>query len=97
MRVRPNGLGIRLRLLALVLAAALGWYAVNPAPGPVRRVRRDDEQPDEKRREARRPPLNRAPSGNVPDVFRLTPGLAASASASEDVDDLEWPEVIGVE
>lgn len=95
MRERPTRLRIRLRLLALVLAAALGWYAVNPAPGPVRRVARDDEQPDEKRREARRPRLNGAQAADVANALRMTPRVLTSAD--EDADDLEWPEVIHVE
>lgn len=56
MRGRPNTRTIRLRLLALVLALVLAWYAMNPVPGSTRRVRHDEGQPDEKHREAKSPP-----------------------------------------
>jgi hypothetical protein len=59
-------------------------------------VRRGEEQPDEKRREAKSP----LPGGN----FEQTPPQATAmktvsdsfSSAGLDGDDLEWPEVIGV-
>ena len=84
---------IRLKLMALVLALALTWCAMSPVP--VQRVRRGEEQPDEKRREVKSPP-----GGN----FKQTPPQATAmksvsdsfSSAGLDGDDLEWPEVIGV-
>jgi len=86
---------LRLRLMALVLALVLTWYAINPAPASVQRVRRGEEQPDEKRREANSPPggnfeqttTQATAMKTVPDSF---------SSAELDVDDFEWPEVIGV-
>jgi flagellar biosynthesis/type III secretory pathway M-ring protein FliF/YscJ len=84
---------IRLRLITLVLALLLTWCAMNPAP--VQRVRRGEEQPDEKRREAKSPPgvnFEQTPPQatamkSVPDSF---------SSAGLDVHDLEWPDVIDV-
>ena len=83
----------QIRLMALALALALTWCAMNPAP--VQRVRRGEGQPDEKRREAKSPPganFEQTPPQatamkSVPDSF---------SSAGLDGDDFEWPEVIGV-
>ncbi len=44
--------GMRLRMLTLVLALAPFWYAVNPAPEPVHRVKKIGGSPDEERRDA---------------------------------------------
>lgn len=84
---------IKLHLLALVLALALVWYSLNPVPGPSSRINRDDELPDEKKREAE-PNLQRAAS--LPLVFRtLGAGLGAKPSPNqEDDDDFDWPEFI---
>jgi hypothetical protein len=85
----------RLRLLALVLAFALTWYAINPAPGSPTPIRRDEGQPDEKRREARSlSGVNRDPVWTRADAT-VSP-LDPSSSAFENPDDLEWPEVIDV-
>jgi len=84
---------IKLKLMALVLALALAWYAMNPAP--VQRVRRGEEQPDEKRREAKSPP-----GGNFEQATTQATAMKSVSdsfsSAGLDVDDFEWPEVIGV-
>lgn len=86
---------IRLRLLAFVLALALTWYAMNPAPGPVRRVKRDDGPPDEKRREAKSPPgLSCVYVGM--EIGTMKSALDPLSPAGEDMEDLEWPEVIDV-
>jgi hypothetical protein len=82
----------RLRLLALVLALLLLWYSLNPAPGRVERIKRDDEVPDGKKREAE-------PSLQGGAVF---PGLLAmpgarpwdEALSNRDDDDFDWPEFI---
>ena len=94
MKEGQDGQTLRVRLLALALALALIWYAMNPAPGPVRQVQRDEGQPDEQRREARRP-------ARVSDGLELIAasvlGSATdplSSSAEISIDDLEWPEVI---
>ena len=57
----------KLRLLALVLALALTWYAVNPAPGPVRRRKREGDQPEAKKRDA----LHQADDLNWPEVITI--------------------------
>ena len=85
---------VRLKLLALVLALALSWYAMNPAPSPVRRVKRDEEAWNKERHQVKltsrmgyellRPEADRVES--AADLF--------SSVAAFDVEDLEWPEVI---
>jgi hypothetical protein len=84
----------KLRLLALVLALALLWYSLNPAPGRVERVKRDEEVPDGKKREAE----PRLQGGAV------FPGLLAMPGArpwdeivlnrDDEDDDFDWPEFI---
>ena len=80
-------------MLAFVLALALNWYALNPAPGPVQRIKRDEGQPDGKRREVKLP--------SVSDCDAAWNGVNATESIStshtltvKEVDELEWPEVI---
>lgn len=79
----------KLQLLALVLALALLWYSINPAPRPVIRMRRESTPPDDERR-------NRAPQGR-PTInafgFKLT-GSAGLLPSPSDVDELDWPEII---
>jgi hypothetical protein len=86
---------IRMRLLALVLALALTWYLMNPAPGSVRRVRRGEARPDEKRREARPPSalLNelKATDAVVDESARDCPSYTDAG-----VEHLDWPDVIDV-
>ena len=86
---------IRLRMLALVLALALTWYAINPAPNSPTPIRRDEGQPDEQRREGKS--LSGASCDPVwaPANAKESP-LDLSLSAVENPDDLEWPEVIDV-
>lgn len=93
MRGRPTTQEIRLRLLALVLALALTWYAMNPAPGPARRAVRDDEPPDEKRREA---DSSRGVGYRLARAGCDAPRAAPTPARSEvqEIDDLEWPDVI---
>lgn len=95
MRGWPTSQAIRLRLLALVLALALTWYAMNPAPGPVRRVKRDEEQPDEERREADSPQgIGHWSAQTAFDAPRTVP--APAEPGLRDVDELEWPDVINL-
>ncbi|HEY0101250.1 MAG TPA: hypothetical protein VGB76_20165 [Pyrinomonadaceae bacterium] len=83
---------IRLQLLALVLAFALTWYAMNPAPGPQWHVGRSEEQPDEKRREEKSlGPMGYELCGTEGVVMKSTVDPAA-----QDIEDLEWPEVIDI-
>lgn len=90
-----NILVIRLRLLALVLALALTWYAVNPAPGPVRRVKRDEGPPGEKRREAGSR-LGMSSEVLLAEAVMNSAAGPLPSDTERDIDDLEWPEVIGV-
>jgi hypothetical protein len=80
---------LKLQLLALVLALALVWYSLNPAPRPFTRIKREDELPDEKKREAE---PQRMPVA-LPLVLRQWDEIA-QASASSDDEDFEWPEFI---
>ena len=83
---------IRLRLLALVLALALTWYALNPAPGPVHQVTRDEGRPDENRREVK------PAFGASHPLARVEAGVGwASVNSPPDAGEwgeLEWPEII---
>jgi uncharacterized protein YydD (DUF2326 family) len=49
----------KLQLLAFVLAIALLWSSLDPAPRPLVRITREEEPPEEKKREAE-PQLQRA-------------------------------------
>jgi hypothetical protein len=81
---------IRLRLLALMLALALTWYAINPAPGPARRVNKNEAPPDQKRHEVKPVVKNiGAWSATAPVMMRPTVHPVAG-----NIDDLEWPEII---
>jgi hypothetical protein len=82
----------KLQLLALVLALALLWYSINPAPSPVSRIKSDGELPDEKWRELE-PQLQRA------DVLlgaskTTQTGRTGWFTTVEDEDNFEWPEFI---
>jgi hypothetical protein len=87
---------IRLRLLALVLALALTWYALNPAPGPMHMGRtdgRETEPPDENRREAESALRASLRAECIKD------GVGGSSvvnpiSCTDEVGELEWPEII---
>lgn len=82
---------LKLRLLAFVLALALVWYSLNPAPGPTIRKKREPELPEEKKRKAE--------PQSMPATLSLSFRLSAEIteplrSAGEDEDDFEWPEFI---
>ena len=82
---------LKLRLLAIVLALALVWYSLNPAPGPIIRNKREAEPPDEKKRKIDLRSMQVA----LPIAFRPVEGIAGlSISSDEDEDDFEWPEFI---
>jgi len=85
---------IRLRLLALVLAFVLTWYALNPAPGAVRTDVRETEPPDENRCEAK----TALRASHRPEWAET--GVRGSSlnppSRKEDMDELEWPEIIDI-
>lgn len=82
----------KLQLLAFVLALVLLWYSLNPAPGPIARIKREDDVPDEKKRQAE-PQLRGA--ALWPFMFR-TPGagFADKPSPDQDEDDFDWPDLI---
>jgi hypothetical protein len=95
--------GVRLRLLAVVLALALTWYALNPAPGPIRHVRRGgDEGPDEKRRErkSRAPEAASAGALSLPSALRSSatrPPEADEVDEPDDLEELDWPEYLSLD
>lgn len=83
----------KLRLLALILALALLWYSVNPAPHTIIRRKREDEQPDAKKREAK-PEISIAPFSlqlHRPNTREAGVNLPSS---DEELDDFDWPEFI---
>lgn len=82
---------LKLRLLAFVLALAIVWYSLNPVPTPIIRRKRDDELPDETKRNIE---PHRMPA-ILPVAFRPIMEMAEpSSSPDEDEDDFEWPEFI---
>lgn len=81
----------KLRLLAFVLALAIVWYSLNPVPAPILRRKRNDDLPDEKKRNLEPQSM----PATVPLVFRPTGGTAKTLpSTYKDQDDFEWPEFI---
>ena len=82
----------KLQLLAFVLALALLWYSLNPAPRPIARIKREDELPDEKKRQAE-PKLQRA--AILPTVIGM-PGAGSvdKPPLDQDEDDFDWPDLI---
>lgn len=80
----------KLHLLAFVLALAILWYSLNPAPGPVLRKKREAEPPDEKKRtiEPRSMPVT------LPIGFKPTVEMAQPFPLPDDEDEFEWPEFI---
>ena len=84
---------LRLRLLALALALLLTWYAINPAPGSIRRHRRlAEEQPPEGERRAN-VSANRSLS-LAPEMGILTAETQALLAEPDDPEDLDWPEYV---
>jgi hypothetical protein len=95
MRERQAREMIKLHVLALVLALVLTWYALNPAPGSMQRLERDDETPEEKRREKKSAASRSFELMNH--ELRGSDDLMRKSMVNrgiEDIDDLEWPEVI---
>jgi hypothetical protein len=82
---------LKLRLLAFVLALAIVWYSFNPISTSITRRKRDDELPDEKKRNIE---PHRMPA-ILPLAFRPIRDMAEPLpSPDEDEDDFEWPEFI---
>ena len=82
----------KLHLLAFVLALALIWYSLNPASGPIARLKGEVEPPDEKKREAE-PQLQRAASLRAV-IKALGAGSADKPLPNQDEDDFDWPDLI---
>jgi hypothetical protein len=81
----------KLRLLAFVLALALVWYSLNPAPRIVISRNREELPPDKKKRNAE----PRSMSATLPLAFRpIVEIVEPLPSLDADVDDFEWPEFI---
>ncbi len=83
--------------MALVLALALLWYSINPAPTAVirRSKRSEDEDRDAERRDAERE-INISPlsaGAHRPQLFEAA-HHPPSSSGVDDEDDFEWPEFI---
>jgi hypothetical protein len=82
---------LKLRLLALILALALIWYSLNPAPKTLIRNKREIEPPDERKRNAE--PQSRP--ARLPAPFRpLGETAKFSLTSRNEEDDFEWPEFI---
>jgi hypothetical protein len=82
----------KLQILALVLALALLWYSINPAPIPASRGRSEGDVPDEKRRELE-PERHRG--GYMPlDSQPFEIERVASTAPIKDEEEFEWPEFI---
>jgi hypothetical protein len=82
---------LKLRLLALVLALALIWYGLNPAPSFLIRRKRDDEPPDEKKQKVEPQSM----PAILPTAFRQVREISEPLpSLDEGEDDFEWPEFI---
>ncbi len=82
---------LKLRLLAFVLALALIWYSLNPAPRTVIRKKQEEEPPDEKRQNLE----PQAVPATLPVTFkRLGESAETTPAFDEDEDDFEWPEFI---
>jgi hypothetical protein len=82
----------KLRLLAFVLALALLWYSLNPAPRPIARIKREDDVPDEQKREAE-PQLQRA-AILAAVIGTLEADLGDRLLPNQDEDDFDWPDLI---
>lgn len=83
---------LKLQLLACVLALALLWYSLNPAPRPIARIKSEDELPDEKKREAE-PQLLRAVV--LPSVFGMLRADSENQTLpKQDEEEFDWPDLI---
>jgi hypothetical protein len=93
MRKETGKQRFKLHLLALILALALAWYSINPTPGNITRRKREDDQPDAKKREVE-PALSRTPLALQLYRPRRPEAFDASPSSDEETDDFDWPEFI---
>ena len=81
---------LKLQLLACVLALALLWHSLNPAPRSMSYQERKEKPPDKKKRDA----VPRKMLATLPDLFRPAVEDEKSLLLSEDDDAFEWPEYI---
>jgi hypothetical protein len=73
------------------LSLALVWYSINPVPIPTIRLKRDNEPPDEKKRNLEPNTM----SENLSVAFKsIVETSGPLSSADENEDDFEWPEFI---
>lgn len=79
-----------------MLTFAITCYAMNPTPGPVRRVEREDEPSDEKRCEAKPPLWISYEPGRAEADLMKSATTRFSPAAEVDIEDLEWREVVDV-
>lgn len=91
MRRKQTGYSFKLHLLGLVLALALLWYSLNPAPGHVSIKKPEAEPPDEKKRSVEPQSM----TGKIPLIFRqMGDAQRPLPSPVEAEDDFEWPDFI---
>ena len=81
-----------MRLLALVLALVLTWYALNPVSVTVLPNGRQTEPPDENRYEAK----NAFRATRQPERVEAGARGSSLSPRTEDADELEWPEIIDI-
>jgi hypothetical protein len=82
---------LKLRLMAFVLALALMWYSLNPAPIAITSRKPEAELPGEKKRNVEPQSM----PATFPIAFRqLGERTEYLLPPAEDEDDFEWPEFI---
>jgi hypothetical protein len=81
---------LKLRMLAVVLALALLWFSLNPAPRPIIRKKREAEPPDEKKRTIE----PRSMAATLPIVLKPHGEIVQPFPLPDDEDEFEWPEFI---
>lgn len=80
----------KLRLLAVVLALAILWYSLNPAPRPIIRKKREAELPDDKKRTMEPHSM----PATLPIALKPTGEMAQPFPPPDDKGEFEWPEFI---
>jgi hypothetical protein len=93
MRHERTTQGFRIHLLALILALALLWYSINPAPYTITRDERKEPEPDAKKRQLE-PAINRTPPALLFHQLHRREPSDAFHQPDEETDDFEWPEFI---
>lgn len=92
MSLAPTKRSLQLRLLAIVLALALAWFIINPAPGPIRRERKatpPDADKHQCQAEAEVAPL----SSSAFSWLRRATSSTTPVDAKGD-EPFDWPEFI---